>query len=86
MRKARRMKEEEQHKHMVRHHIVNRCNGGGSIPPNLLLIEESKEKLIHKIFGNRDFYDIIIFILRISKAKHFENVNPKIKALYKFLN
>ena len=80
------MKNEEQHKHMVRHHIVNRCNNGASVKENLLLIEESKEKLIHKIFGNRDFYAIIIFILRIARAKHYEKVNPEIKGLYKFLN
>lgn len=70
----------------VHHHIKNRCNGGKSIPENLLLIREDKEQLIHYIFGNLDFYGIIIFILRISRAKHFEQVNPKIKSLYKYLN
>lgn len=70
----------------VHHHIKNSCMGGKSVPENLLLIKEDKEKLIHHIFGNRDFYDIIIFILRISRAKHYEQVNPKIKRLYKFLD
>lgn len=70
----------------VRHHIKNSCNGGKSVPANLLFIKEDKEKLIHHIFGNRDFYDIIIFILRISRAKHYEQVNPKIRKLYKFLD
>ena len=73
-------------KNRVHHHIKNSCNHGESTPQNLLLIEEKKEKLIHYIFGNRDFYDIIIFILRISRAKHWEQVNPKIKSLYKYLN
>ena len=72
-------------KKKVRHHIKNRCNGGKSIPENLLLIDEEKEKWIHKIFNDRDFYDIIIFILKISKLKHYELVNPKIRNLYKFL-
>lgn len=72
-------------KKRVKHHIKNRCNGGKSIPENLLLIDEKKEKLIHEIFGNRDFYDIILFILRLSKIKHFDLVNPKIRSLYKFL-
>lgn len=69
----------------VHHHVKNRCNGGSSNPNNLILIKEEKEKLIHKIFGDRDFYAIIIFILRIARAKHFEEVNPQIKDLYKFL-
>lgn len=72
-------------KKKVRHHIKNRCNGGKSTPENLLLIDEKKEKLIHEIFGDRDFYDMVIFILRLSKIKHFELVNPKIRHLYKFL-
>lgn len=73
-------------KKRVHHHIKNRCNGGHSVPSNLLLIKESKERLIHEIFGDRDFYDIIIFILRIARAKRFEQINPKIKQLYKYLN
>lgn len=72
-------------KKLVRHHIKNRCNGGKSIPENLLLIDERKEKMIHEVFGNRDFYDIVLFILRLSKMKRFELVNGKIKNLYKFL-
>lgn len=72
-------------KKLVHHHIKNRCNGGHSCPQNLLLIEESKEKLIHHIFGDRDFYEIIIFILRIARAKHFEQITPKIKQFYKYL-
>lgn len=70
----------------VHHHIKNRSQGGDTVRENLLLIKEDKEKLIHHIFGDRDFYDIIIFILRIARAKHYENINPKIRKLYKFLN
>jgi hypothetical protein len=69
----------------VHHHIKNSCNGGHSTPNNLLYIKEDKEKLIHYIFGDRDLYDIIIFILRIARAKHYEEVNDKIRKLYKFL-
>jgi len=77
---------EKKKQRYVRHHIKNSSCGGHSTPNNLLYIREDKEKLIHKIFGDRDFYEIIIFILRIAKAKHFDEVNPKIKHLYKFLN
>jgi hypothetical protein len=73
-------------KKRVHHHIKNRCNGGKSNPENLLYIEETKEKMIHKIFFDKDFYDIVIFILRLCKMKHYEEVNPKIKRFYKFLN
>lgn len=73
-------------KKCVRHHILNRCQGGKSTPENLLYIEEEKEKMIHKIFFNKDFYDIVLLLLRLSKMKHYENVNPKIKRFYKFLN
>lgn len=68
------------------HHIKNKVKGGNSKPENLLHIKEHKEKLIHHIFGQRDFYEIIIFILRLSRAKHFEQVNPEIKKLYKLLD
>jgi len=70
----------------VHHHIKNRCHGGKSILENLLYVKEDKEKMIHRIFFDKDFYDIIIFLLSFCKAKHYENVNPKIKELYKFIN
>ena len=73
------------HKRIIKHHVRNRSKGGGPQPENLLRIDEEKEQLIHKIFGNRDFYDIIIFILRIAKAKHYERINPRIKDFYKYL-
>lgn len=73
------------YKKRIHHHIKNRCNGGPSCPENLLFISQDREQLIHKIFGDKDFYEIIIFILRLSRAKGFEQINKKIKPLYKFL-
>ena len=72
-------------KKRIHHHIKNRVNGGHSNPENLLYVSEDKEKMIHKLFGDRDFYEIIIFILRLSKMKHYETVNSKIKRFYKFI-
>lgn len=69
----------------VRHHIRNRINKGHSVPENLLTIKEDKEKLIHKIFGNLDFYDIILVLIRLSRMKHYERVNPKIAKFYMYL-
>jgi hypothetical protein len=70
-------------KKRIKHHIKNRCNGGKSTKENLLLIDQVKERKLHEIFGNRDFYEIIVLLIRVCRAKHYERINPKIEEFYK---
>lgn len=77
------MKKEKKHKNRFsRHHIKNKINGGDKNPENMLRLLNEKHHLLHVIFGNLDFYDIIILLIRVSRAKHYERINPKMRELY----
>jgi Iap family predicted aminopeptidase len=69
-----------------KHHIKNKVNGGGTQGANLLLIDEEKHQILHKVFGNLDFYEIIVLLIRVCRAKHYETINPKISKFYKIIN
>jgi hypothetical protein len=73
-------------KHNNKHHLRPRSRGGSSVESNLLTINEDKHCLLHKIFGNLTWNEIIILMIRIAKEKHYENNEPKVKVFYKFLN
>ncbi len=75
----------KQKKHFSHHHIKNAVNGGIKEPENMLLLKQEKHNLLHFLFGNLDFYDIILLLIRTAKLKHYDKVNPKIKQLYKFV-
>ena len=53
----------------VKHHIVNRCKGGKSTPSNLLVLDESREKAWHFLFGNKDFEEVAELLIRTSRLK-----------------
>lgn len=77
MKKRRRKKRK-----FTRHHLTNRVNGGDKRPENMLKLVEEKHHLIHILFGNLDLYQIVILLIRVARAKHYEKVNPKIRELY----
>lgn len=72
-------------KKRIKHHIKNRCKGGRGTPENLLLICQDKERELHKIFGNLDFYEIIVLLIRVCRAKRYENINPRVSKFYSLL-
>lgn len=67
------------------HHIWNKVNGGTKEPENMLLLKQEKHNLLHILFGNLDFYDIILLLIRTAKLKHYEKINPNMKKLYKLV-
>lgn len=69
-----------------KHHLKARSRGGDSRGSNLLFIEVEKHNWLHKIFGNLTLYEIIVLLIRLSKAKKYENVEPKIRQLYKYVS
>ena len=48
------------------HHIVNKCNGGGNHPSNLLLIKISRHRALHTMFGHQNLNDIYWTIKKIN--------------------
>ena len=50
-----------------------------------LNIDIEKHNFIHRIFKNLNFYEIIILILRVCRAKHYERIEPRIKRFYELL-
>ena len=56
-------------KKRVKHHIINRVDGGKSILQNLLLMDEEREKAFHKIFKNLDLLQASELLIRVDRAK-----------------
>ncbi len=54
---------------MIKHHIVNRCNGGPTLPFNLLMFDSEREKAWHFLFQNKSFEEVAELLLRVSKMK-----------------
>lgn len=68
-----------------RHHMQPKARGGKNVPQNMLLFSEQRHALLHKVFGNLTWYEIILVLIRIARAKHYEDIEPQVKHLYKFL-
>lgn len=68
-----------------RHHCKPKSRGGNTRKENMLFIKKYRHEIIHKAFGNLTLYEIIILLLRTSRAKHYEEIEPKIKELYTVL-
>lgn len=54
---------------MVKHHIVNRVNGGETLPFNLLSFDSEREKAWHFLFGNKSFIEVADLLTRVSQIK-----------------
>jgi len=68
-----------------RHHIKNRSKNGPPVPENLLNVKIERHSMLHVIFGNLDFYEIILLLIRVCRAKGYDKVNPKVAKFYKFV-
>ena len=55
-----------------RHHLVARARGGRGQEWNLLLIQEERHELWHRIFGLRDLDEIIQLLIRLKRIKDFK--------------
>ena len=51
------------------HHMRPRSAGGDNSEANLLLIDVEKHELLHKIFGNKTWEEIIQLMIRVSRMK-----------------
>ena len=60
-------------------------HNGQTVPENILIMDVEKHKYLHYIFGNLDFYDIILLLIRTSRIKGYEKINHKIEQFYKHL-
>jgi len=54
---------------MNRHHLVNKCRGGGGDINNLLRIYIYKHQVWHELFKNMDIGEASEFLKRVSRAK-----------------
>jgi len=68
-----------------RHHIKNVCNLGRTCPQNILILDVERHNWIHRIFKNLDFYDIIVLLIRTCRAKHYEDINPRVAKFYELV-
>jgi len=73
-------------KHINKHHLKPKSRHGDSRGSNMLYIDIEKHCWLHKIFGNLTLCEIIILLIRVAKAKHYENIEPKVKLFYKYLS
>jgi hypothetical protein len=57
----------------IKHHIVNRCNGGNKSTKNLLFFDSEREKAWHFLFKNLSFEEVAEHLLRTSRAKNAQH-------------
>lgn len=79
--RERRSRPRPRRRYRVRHHIKNRCNGGGNTKDNLLMLWKDKEVLFHQLFGNRDIYGAIYLLYRIARAKEAQRVDTSVQPM-----
>jgi hypothetical protein len=72
-------------KHRNKHHMKPSSRSGSSLESNLLTIDIDKHNLLHKIFGNLTWTEIIVIMIKTAKIKHYEYNEPKISQFYKFV-
>lgn len=54
---------------LTRHHIVNKCRGGGDFNQNLLLLTPEHHRMWHILFGNKSISEAIRLLQRIERIK-----------------
>jgi hypothetical protein len=54
-----------------KHHLRPRSRNGSNSQNNLLLIDEDKHAMLHKIFGNRTLGEIIEVLHRLLHLKRY---------------
>lgn len=52
-----------------RHHIKNKCKGGGNEPENIILLDTERHKAFHFLFGNMSFVEAAMLLLRVDALK-----------------
>lgn len=52
-----------------KHHLTPKSRGGKDSRDNMLLIKVKKHNLLHKIFGNRTWEEIIQVMIRVAEMK-----------------
>jgi len=57
-------------KRLTKHHLVNRCMGGGNELSNLLALDEKRHQAWHLLFHNLNLDEVISLLQRLKKAKY----------------
>lgn len=65
---------------IIKHHIINRCNGGKDNTGNLLHFDEAREKAWHFLFGNLSFREVAELLLRVADAKERQDLIQRIES------
>jgi len=52
-----------------KHHIKNKCRGGGNEPENIILLDTERHKAFHFLFGNMSFAEAAQLLLRVNTLK-----------------
>ena len=79
------MKHKKKFRKKNKHHMKHKSRHEDSRDSNLLTIDIEKHNLLHKVFGTLTWREIILVMIRTAKLKHYENIEPKIAELYKFI-
>lgn len=54
----------------VNHHNINKCKNGRSSSPNLIRMDESREKAWHFLFHNLSFKEVAELLIRLDRMKN----------------
>ncbi len=77
--KNRKKKENPKMKKMNRHHLTNKCNGGGGNIENILWIYMNRHEVWHSLFKNLDLEQVIQLLIRVKSAKDNQTISYRQK-------
>lgn len=66
-------------KKMNRHHLTNKCMGGGGNIENILWIYINRHEVWHSLFKNLDLDQVIALLIRVKSAKDNQTITYRHK-------
>jgi hypothetical protein len=69
MKKLRKRKKSKKFTRITKHHIKNKCMGGGNELSNLLALNKQRHEAWHLLFHNLNLDEIISLLQRLKKVK-----------------
>lgn len=72
LRKRNRLAKIDKRLSMNRHHLVNKCKGGGNQNWNIAILDIERHQYWHKVFGNLSLEEAIELLIRYKRIKDYQ--------------
>lgn len=75
-RKRNRHQKVDKRKMMNKHHLTNKCRGGGNEKENIAILHIERHEHWHKVFGNKSLREVIELLERFERLKNYQRTCP----------